>query len=91
MRFRSANIRLSNRRSNPPRLLLTPFFKNGKNNHNDKNNPTDVQASTGLLHICASPIQSDCFPQKLKPNDFAEPAARLKPSPFKTPGLLKVR
>jgi len=52
MRFRPANIRLINRRSNLPRLLLALFSKNGENN-NDKNNPTDVQELTGSLHIRA--------------------------------------
>ena len=51
MRFRPANIRLINRRSNLPRLLLALSSKNGKNNDNDKNNPTDVQGLTGSLHI----------------------------------------
>ena len=54
MRFRPANIRLINRRSNLPRLLLALFSKNGKNNNNDKNNPTDEQELTGSLHIRAS-------------------------------------
>ena len=51
MRFRPANIRLINRRSNLPRLLLALFSINGKSNDNDKNNPTDVQRLTGSLHI----------------------------------------
>jgi hypothetical protein len=51
MRFRPANIRLINRRLNLPRLLLALSSKNGKNNDNDKNNPTDSQGLTGLLHI----------------------------------------
>ena len=53
MRFRPANIRLINRRSNLPRLLLALFSKNGKNNNNDKNNLTDEQELTGSLHIRA--------------------------------------
>ena len=53
MRFRPANIRLINRRSNLPRLLLALFSINGKSNDNDKNNPTDVQRLTGSLHIRA--------------------------------------
>ena len=53
MRFRLANIRLINRRSNLPRLLLALSSKNGKSNSNDKNNPTDVQQLTGSLHIRA--------------------------------------
>jgi hypothetical protein len=53
MRFRPANIRLINRRSNLPRLLLALFSINGKNNDNSKNNPTDVQRLTGSLHIRA--------------------------------------
>jgi hypothetical protein len=38
MRFRPANIRLINRRSNLPRLLLALSSKTAKNNN--KNNPT---------------------------------------------------
>ena len=45
MRFRPANIRLINRRSNLPRLLLALSSINGKNN--DKNNTTNVQGLTG--------------------------------------------
>jgi hypothetical protein len=41
MRFQPANIRLINRRSFLPRLLLALPSKNGKSN--DKNNPTDVR------------------------------------------------
>jgi hypothetical protein len=37
MRFRPANIRLINRRSNLPRLLLALFSKNGKGYSNEKN------------------------------------------------------
>jgi hypothetical protein len=53
MRFRPANIRLINRRSNLPRLLLALSSKNGKDNNNDKNNPMDEQELTGSLHIRA--------------------------------------
>jgi hypothetical protein len=49
MRFRPANIRLINRRSKLPRLLLALPSKNGKCNYNDK--PTNVQGLTGSLHI----------------------------------------
>jgi len=45
MRFRPANIRLINRRSNLPRLLLALSSINGKSN--DKNNTTNVQGLTG--------------------------------------------
>jgi hypothetical protein len=45
MRFRPANIRLINRRSNLPRLLLALSSINGKKN--DKNNTTNVQGLTG--------------------------------------------
>jgi hypothetical protein len=41
MRFRPANIRLINRRSNLPRLRLALSSKN-KNNGKSKINPTDV-------------------------------------------------
>jgi hypothetical protein len=44
MRFRPANIRLINRRSLLPRLLLALPSKKGKSYNNGKNNPTDVQA-----------------------------------------------
>jgi len=47
MRFRPANIRLINRRSNLHRLLLALLSIDGKSNNNDKNNPTDVQKLTG--------------------------------------------
>jgi hypothetical protein len=53
MRFRPANIRLINRRSNLPRLLLALFSKNGKSNDNNKSNPTDLRVLTGSLHIRA--------------------------------------
>ena len=53
MRFRPANIRLINRRSNLPRLLLALSSRKGKDNNNDKNNPTDEQELTGSLHIRA--------------------------------------
>ena len=51
MRFRPANIRLINRRSNLPRLRLALSLKNDE--CNDKNNPTDSQVLTGSLHIRA--------------------------------------
>ena len=51
MRFRPANIRLINRRSKLPWLLLALSSNNGKSNRNSKNNPTDVQRLTGSLHI----------------------------------------
>jgi hypothetical protein len=53
MRFRPANIRLINRRSNLPRLLLVLPSENGKSINNNKNNPTDAWALTGSLHIRA--------------------------------------
>ena len=54
MRFRPANIRLINRRSNLPRLLLALSSGKSKNNDNDKNNPIDSAGLTGSLHIRAS-------------------------------------
>jgi hypothetical protein len=51
MRLRHANIRLINRRSKLPRLLLALPSENGKTNSNDKDNPIDAQALTGSLHI----------------------------------------
>ena len=52
MRFRPANIRLINRRSKLPRLLLALSLNNGKGNdkYKYKNQPTVVQRLTGL-HI----------------------------------------
>ena len=47
MRFQPANIRLINRRSILPRLLLALFSKEETNNDNNKNYPTDVQRLTG--------------------------------------------
>ena len=47
MRLRHANIRLINRRSNLPRLLLALSSINGQCNDNSKNNPTDAQGLTG--------------------------------------------
>ncbi len=48
MRFRPANIRLINRRSTLPRLLLA--LTSG-NNDNYKGNPTDLAELTRSLHI----------------------------------------
>jgi hypothetical protein len=39
MRLRRANIRLINRRSNLPRMLLALSSIQGKSNDNNKNNP----------------------------------------------------
>jgi hypothetical protein len=47
MRFRPANIRLINRRSIQPRLLLALSSKDEKSKNNNKNNPTDLQRLTG--------------------------------------------
>jgi hypothetical protein len=47
MRFRPANIRLINRRSKLPRLLLALSSKDNKRNRNDKTSPTDWQTLTG--------------------------------------------
>src|SRR6266700_723437 len=49
MRFRPANIRLINRRSNLPRLLLALSSRKSKGNY--KNIPTDSTALTRSLHI----------------------------------------
>ena len=51
MRLRHANIRLINRRSNLPRLLLALCSINRKSNDNNKNNPTESGQLTGSLHI----------------------------------------
>jgi hypothetical protein len=61
MRFRPANIRLINRRSNLPRLLLALSSKNGKSNDNSKNNPTDERELTGSLHISERLPHRRCF------------------------------
>ncbi len=53
MRFRPANIRLINRRSNLPRLRLALSSENDE--CNDKNNPTVQQELTGSLHIRTYP------------------------------------
>ena len=47
MRFRPANIRLINRRSHLPRLLLALSLNHGTSNDNNKNNPTVVRRLTG--------------------------------------------
>src|SRR3954453_16835391 len=47
MRFRPSNIRLINRRSNLPRLLLALSSGKSKNNDNDKNNPSIPQSWHG--------------------------------------------
>ena len=47
MRLRHANIRLINRRSNLPRLLLALSSISGKSKGNDKNAPIDAQGLTG--------------------------------------------
>jgi len=83
MRFRPANIRLINRRSNLPRLLLALFSNNDKDN--SKNNPTDVQRLTGSLHIREPLNKPSAFLQGLKPTVItAAFTARLKSCPFKT-------
>jgi hypothetical protein len=51
MRFRPANIRLINRRSNLPRLLLALSSINGKSN--DKNNTHECARVDRSLHIRA--------------------------------------
>jgi hypothetical protein len=56
MRFRPANIRLINRRSNLPRLLLALSSGKSKNNDNDKNNPIDSAELTRSLHIQANAL-----------------------------------
>ena len=61
MRLRHANIRLINRRSKLPRLLLALPSKNGKSNNKDKNNPTYAQGLTGSLHIRAKKVLGPCI------------------------------
>ena len=60
MRLRHANIRLINRRSNLPRLLLALCSTNGKSNGNNKNDPTDSRQLTGSLHIRAVRLNRNC-------------------------------
>jgi hypothetical protein len=67
MRFRPANIRLINRRSLLPWLLLALSSNKGKSKDNNKNNPIDVQRLTGSLHIREDLHKSSTFPQGLKP------------------------
>ena len=59
MRFRPANIRLINRRSNLPRLLLALSSKNDKGNN--KNNPircAGVDRVTPYQGLCCPPLLS---------------------------------
>jgi hypothetical protein len=58
MRLRHAHIRLINRRSNLPRLLLALSSKNGKSNDNDKNNPTGSRELTGSPQISSITLSS---------------------------------
>jgi hypothetical protein len=51
MRFRPANIRLINRRSNLPRPLLALSSKNNKCNDKDENDHAHSQRLTRSLHI----------------------------------------
>lgn len=53
MRFRPANIRLINRRSNMLRLLLALSSRNNKSNRNDKTIPQFLRDGQGLylIHI----------------------------------------
>jgi hypothetical protein len=44
MRFRPANIRLINRRSNLPRLLLALSSKKGTGNNNEKTTPRMIRS-----------------------------------------------
>jgi len=47
MRLRHANIRLINRRSNLPRLLLALPSKNGNSNNNSNNNSKNNSKNKG--------------------------------------------
>jgi hypothetical protein len=66
MRFRPANIRLINRRSKLPRLLLALSSGKDKGNDYDKNNPTvrgvdtvtPYQADTLITQATIRPIAS---------------------------------
>src|SRR5215469_12514781 len=60
MRFRPANIRLINRRSKLPRLLLALYSEKGKGNY--KNKPTDHADLTRSLHIRATRSSSEAAP-----------------------------
>jgi hypothetical protein len=71
MRFRPANIRLINRRSNLPRLLLA--LSSGNNKSNDKSKPTNSQTLTRSLHIRADFALHEIVRPKglLSPHGFA--------------------
>jgi len=89
MRFRPANIRLINRRSSLPRLLLALSSWRGKNKC--KNNPTESAELTRSLHIRAMRSLSElaicrrlrfcrvtsCLPTEGR-NDLIFPLSRLK-------------
>jgi len=69
MRFRPANIRLINRRSKLPRLLLALSSNNDRSKDNNRNNPIDVQRLTG--HSISGKLRTgrgddSVFPQGLK-------------------------
>ena len=58
MRFRPANIRLINRRSKLPRLLLALSSGKDKGNDNDKNNPTVREVDTVTPYQAESLIEA---------------------------------
>jgi hypothetical protein len=77
MRLRHANIRLINRRSNLPRLLLALSSINGQCNDNSKNNPTDAQGLTGhSISVLDSP-PNEKQPQVLRLR-LAQKRAKLR-------------
>ena len=59
MRFRPANIRLINRRSKLPRLLLALSSNNDRSKDNNRNNPIDVQRLTGHSISAGEVIEFD--------------------------------
>ena len=71
MRFRPANIRLINRRSNLLRLLLALSSRNEKAR---QNNPTDLQRLTGSLHISLSDRMHSYFWLWWFPHPFPQKA-----------------
>ena len=67
MRFRPANIRLINRRSNLPRLLLALSSKEETNNDNHKNNPTECAELDGVTPYQGTSAQVRSFVSAKRP------------------------
>ena len=98
MRFRPANIRLINRRSNLPRLLLALSSGKSKNNDNDKNNPIDSAGLTGSLHIRSmrsTPVRPSANPVGLSNFPWLAPACErfssIQPAKLPIAGFTSAR